>query len=177
MKDKVSIDPAPVDVGARFDSRDSARKAVERLAAERVTAPAQVEILARDGRMRAARGAESEATRQALVRWHVLLGAAGLLLGLLAGIFAWYSGFPWFHAMPVLMLVLFTVFGTVIGLLLGGLFSARPAKAWLAAAARDDARKGAYPVIVHATDHKQARRARELLADAGGNPYLRPGRG
>lgn len=175
MKSKVPVDPAPVDVGARFDSRDTAEKAVERLAAERITALAQVEILAGDGVMRAARGAEREATKKALVRWHVILGAVGLVVGLLAGIYAWSAGFQWFHTMPVLMLVILVVFGTVMGLLLGGLFSARPAKTWLAATARDDARKGAFPVIVHATDHQQARRAREVLADAGGDPYLQPG--
>jgi hypothetical protein len=89
MKDKVPIDPAPVDVGARFDSRAAAEQAVKQLAADDVAAPAQVEILAADGRMRVARGA--------------------------------------------------------------------------------------HPVIVHATDHKQARRARQSLAEAGGKPYLKAG--
>jgi hypothetical protein len=172
MKDKVPMDPAPVDVGARFPSRQAAEKAVARLTAEGIVQPAQVEILSGEGRMHAARAAESKATKRALVRWHVVLGAAGLLVGVLAWLFAWRSGAAIFLSMPVLMLFVAAIFGAIAGLLLGGLFSIRPAKGWLAAAARDDARAGTCPVVVHATDRKQAHRAREVLVESDGDPYL-----
>lgn len=171
MKDKVPVDPAPVDVGARFASRAAAEDAVERLASEGV-ARAQVEILSADGQMRVARSAERRATRTALIRWHVLLGAAGLLAGVLAWLFAWYAGSSLVHAMPALMLFVAASFGAVAGLLLGGLLAIRPTKGWLAAAARDDARAGDFPVVVHATSRKQARQAREILVAARGDPYL-----
>jgi hypothetical protein len=172
MKDKVPMDPAPIDVGARFPSRQAAEKAVERLTSAGVAAPAQVEILGGEGEMRAARAAERKATKIALVRWHVVLGSAGLVAGTLAGLFAWRSGAPIFVSMPVPMLFVAAVFGTIAGLLLGGLFAIRPAKGWLAAAARDDVRAGACPVVVHATDRQQARRAREILVESDGDPYL-----
>ncbi|NHA14766.1 hypothetical protein [Thioalkalivibrio sp. XN279] len=171
MKDKVAIDPAPVDVGARFRSRAAAERAVRELAAQDI-APAQVEILEGQGHMRVARSAEKRATRTALIRWHALLGAAGLLVGALCWLFAWYARLPLVLAMPGLMLFVAVAFGVVAGLLLGGLLSIRPTKGWLAAAARDDARAGDFPVVVHATDRKQAHKAREILAAAEGDPYL-----
>jgi hypothetical protein len=171
MKDKVAIDPAPIDVGARFASRTAAEDAVGRLASEGV-ALAQVEILEGDGHMHVARSAELRATRKALIRWHVLLGAAGLLLGVLLWLFAWYAESTLVMVMPMLMLFIAASFGAVAGLLLGGLLAARPTKGWLAAAAQDDARRGDFPVVVHATDRKQARRAREILVAANGDPYL-----
>lgn len=174
MKDKVAIDPAPVDVGARFSSLTAAETAVQRLSDAEI-ALAQVEILDHDGRMRVARRAERRATRKALIRWHVLLGATGLLAGSLLWLFAWYARLPMVLAMPALMLFVAAGFGAVAGLLLGGLLSIRPTKGWLAAAARDDARAGDFPVVVHATDRQQARKAREILVAADGDPYL-PGR-
>jgi anti-sigma-K factor RskA len=174
-KDNAAMDPAPIDVGARFTSREAAERAVRRLEAEGIAVPAQVEILAGEGRMHVARAAESRATRKALVRWHVVLGAAGLLLGTLLGIFAWYSGAPIFGSEPVLVLFVFAGFGAVAGLLLGGLFALRPPKDWIAAAARDDALAGDYPVVVHATDREQAHKARESLTRSDGEPYLSAG--
>lgn len=171
MKDKVAIDPAPVDVGARFVSREAAEKAVAELEKANI-ALAQVEIVDDSAGLQVARGAERRATRKALVRWHVLLGAAGAVLGMLLWLFAWYARSSLVLAMPALMLFVAAAFGAVAGLLLGGLLSLRPTKGWLAAAARDDARRGAFPVVVHATDREQARRAREVLTTADGDPYL-----
>jgi hypothetical protein len=171
MNDKVAIDPATVEVGARFASRTAAEEAVERLASEGV-ALAQVEILDGEGHMQVARSVELRATRKALIRWHVLLGAAGLLLGVLLWLFAWYAESTLVLAMPLLMLFVAASFGAVAGLLLGGLLAVRPTKGWLAAAAQDDARRGDFPVVVHATDRKQAHRARQILVAAKGEPYL-----
>ena len=171
MKDQVAIDPAPVDVGARFKSRAAAEQAVQRLVAVDI-APAQVEILEGEGHMQAARSVEKRATKTALIRWHVLLGAGGLLLGALCWLFAWYARLPMVLAMPGLVLFVAVAFGVVAGLLLGGFISLRPTKGWLAAAARDDARAGEFPVVVHATDRQQARKAQEILRAAEGEPYL-----
>lgn len=171
MKDKVAIDPAPVDVGARFESREAAEKAVEQLAAADI-ALAQVEILDGSGGPQVARAAERRATRKALVRWHVLLGAAGAVLGILLWLFAWNARATLVLAMPALMFFVAGAFGAVAGLLLGGLLSMRPTKGLLATAAQDDARAGAFPVLVHATDRQQAHRAREILIAAEGDPYL-----
>ncbi|NGP54284.1 hypothetical protein [Thioalkalivibrio sp. XN8] len=171
MKDRVAIDPAPVDVGARFSSREAAEKAIEQLAAANI-ARAQVEIVDESEGLQVARGAERRATRKALVRWHVLLGAAGAVLGILLWLFAWNARSTLVLAMPALMFFVAGAFGAVAGLLLGGLLSARPAKGLLATAAQDDARAGAFPVVVHATDREQARRAREILVAAHGDPYL-----
>lgn len=171
MKDEVAIDPAPVDVGAKFTSMEAAERAVMRLESKGIAA-AQVEILAGDGRMHVARGVERRATRRALIRWHVLLGAAGLLLGVLLWLFAWYSGATLVLAMPALMLVIAAIFGALAGMLVAGLLALRPDKGWIAAAARDDARAGDVPVIVHATGRQQAHKAREILAQSHGDPYL-----
>jgi hypothetical protein len=168
----VTMDPAPVDVGARFNSKEAAESAVQQLKSAGIVKAGQVEIVAGKGLMRAARGKESQATKTALIRWHVVLGVGGLLVGVLAWLFAWYSGAQVFLTMPVLMLFVCAAFGAIAGLLLGGLLSIRPTKGWLAVAARDDARAGRYPVIVHATDRKQAAKARKILAEADGEPYL-----
>ena len=171
-KSTVTMDPAPVDVGARFTSREAAEKAVQRLKSAGITKAGQVEIVAGKGHMRAARGKEAEATKTALIRWHVALGLVGLLVGALGWLFAWSSGAAVFLSMPVLMLFVCAGFGAIAGLLLGGLLSVRPTKGWLAVAARDDARAGRYPVIVHAADRKQAAKAHEILTAADGDPYL-----
>lgn len=113
MKDKIAIDPAPVDVGARFSSREAAEEAVEQLAAANI-ARAQVEILDGSGGLQVARGAERRATRKALVRWHVLLGAAGAVLGILLWLFAWNARSTLVLAMPALMFFVAAAFPVLV---------------------------------------------------------------
>lgn len=172
MTERSMMDPAPQDVGARFETREQARAAVRRLTADAGVDPARVEILQGEGRMHAVRGRESRATRRALVRWHATLGLAGLGIGCLAWILGWYAGATMLMAMPWLMLFVLAGFGAVAGLLVAGLLSLRAGKGWLAVAARDDARAGLYPVVVHAANREEARRALKILAHARGDPYV-----
>lgn len=173
MTEQSMLDPSPQDVGARFETRDKAEAAVRRLATELGVEPARVEILDDEGRMHALRDRESRATGRALVRWHAILGGVGFGVGTVAWIFGRYAaGSAMFIAMPLLSLLVFAGFGAIGGLLVAGLLSARPGKGWLATAARDDARAGLYPVVVHAADRDQAREALDLLARSHGDPYV-----
>ena len=172
MVDRKMMDPAPVDVGARFSHRHDAEAALKQLEEQAGVAPAQVEIVSGDGRLRRARSLESRGARTALVRWHAILGLLGLALGVLLWIFARYAAVPVFLALPTLMLFVSAAFGAVAGLFIGGLLSIRPGKGWLATAVRDDARAGHYPVVVHATSLNQAREVQDVLVRAKGDPYL-----
>jgi hypothetical protein len=106
---------------------------------------------------------DSASVRRSLVRWHLVLGAAGLAVGGIAAIVLIKADLDPFALSPGYTFLVTVFFGTLAGLLLGGLVSIRPDQGRAAAEIKDLGAEGCWTVVVHCRNQEQAAVARRLL--------------
>jgi len=106
---------------------------------------------------------ESSGIRRTILRAHLFTGFVGIALGAAVWGLLMYIGNGLIGGSPGLSFVAFAFFGTVFGLMLGGLISLRPDHARLIAVVRSALRSGQWAVVVHPFDEKQADEAVDLL--------------
>lgn len=98
-----------------------------------------------------------------LVRAHLVSGTAGVLAGLLLYLGFVAAGNVAVASTPGMSLVAFVFFGGLLGLLVGGLLTARPDHAIVIVSVRRAIREGRWAVVIHPVTPTQIRRAmREL---------------
>ena len=101
--------------------------------------------------------------------WRTILRAHlfGAVVGVAVGAGAWWwllsMGNRFIGSSPGLSLVAFAFFGTIFGLMFGGLISLRPDHTRLIAVIRSALRSGRWAAVVHPFDAKQAEDAVQLL--------------
>jgi hypothetical protein len=155
----------PWKVGAVFDDPEAARQAFEAVTAEAALPPSQVRMV-KPGETAGKRRLEPESRGigWTIVRAHLTLGMVGALVGMLVAGVLLLTGIGAFTSSPLVTAVLATVFGFVAGLLLGGLVSLRPDQDVLSVRLEDALRDGQHwAVLVHARDHGEERRAKDVL--------------
>jgi hypothetical protein len=96
---------------------------------------------------------------------HAVLGAAGAMTGMLAFLSLYLSGVQVVTDNPLLSGLVLLHVPTMMGLLLGGLFTLRPDQSAYLYAARDALRSGKAVLLVHARTKAQLDAARELLEE------------
>jgi hypothetical protein len=151
-------------VGAVFADGTEARRAADELVRHYGLTEDQVRVVA-PGDPGLSRKLEPEQTGIAitLVKTHVLLGGAGLVLGLvLAGILV-LTDVAAFASSPGYIFLVFAFFGAFFGMLLGGLLALRPDLDHLIIRVKKASRKGRWSVVVHAKDHDEEQRAKDAL--------------
>lgn len=102
-----------------------------------------------------------------LLRSHVILGASGLILGLLAALMLVRTGWPAAAASPGMALLFLAVVGAFFGLIGGGLITLRPDRGWLIEQVREAAGQHRWTVVAHPLDRRGAARAHRLLRATG----------
>jgi len=108
-------------------------------------------------------GRESRRTRRALIVWHLILGAVGLVAGLaVGGILAWWQP-QLLNIGVVLYFAVFCVFGLVFGLLAGGAVSFRPDEGLVFSAVRDELSEGNWALVTRVTSRREYKAARRAL--------------
>ena len=156
-------------LAAVFDSGAAARDAAAAVIAEIGLQPAQVKVIT-PGEPDADIKLEPEGGGiwRTIVRAHVWLGIAGAVLGAVAFGIMMAMGVPFVARSPVAAGLATVFFGTVGGLLLGGLVAIRPDHDRYVHATHDamDARRTT--VVVHALSHDEQSRAKAFLAGRGG---------
>ena len=100
---------------------------------------------------------ESSGIWHTILRAHLVTGLAGMTLGGLLYLGLWLSGNAAVISHPFLMLLVTVFFGTIFGLLLGGLLSLRPDHYRVMAAVRKAIKRGGWAVISHPVNHDQTR--------------------
>ncbi len=100
-----------------------------------------------------------------LIRAHVVAGSAGVVAGLLL-----YLGFVLadsaaVKSTPGMSLVAMVFFGGLIGLLFGGLLTARPDHARVIATVRRAIRQGRWAVVIHPVTQRQLDESMRALRD------------
>jgi hypothetical protein len=151
-------------VGAVFADASEARRAADELVRHYGLEAEQVRVVA-PGDPGLSRKLEPEQTGIAmtLVKTHVLLGASGLVLGLVLATILVLTDVAAFASNPAYVFLVCAFFGAIFGMLLGGLLSLRPDHDHLINRVRKASRKGQWSVVVHAKDHDEEKRAKDAL--------------
>jgi len=151
-------------VAALFGDGRQAEMAAERLRQEQ----ADVDVV-KPGDKQWMRKVEPEgrAIRRGAWRSHVVLMAAGFVLGVLLSfllINTWAAAAlsPWLTGMAV------TLFATLAGGMLAGLLTLRPDRSAVAMQVRDGLSHGRWAVVAHPRDEASAVQADDTLRNAGG---------
>ncbi|WP_078120481.1 hypothetical protein [Thiosocius teredinicola] len=103
------------------------------------------------------------------IRAHVILGGVGLVVGLLIAGALVLGGVDLAVSSPGYTFFTLGILGTVLGLLAGGLVTARPDHQKVVTDVRDASEHGKWTVVVHAANDSQHKRAKELLNDEVSN--------
>ncbi|MFP7721724.1 hypothetical protein [Lysobacter sp. A3-1-A15] len=156
-------------VAAVFASESLARQAADAVTSALSLGSAQVQVVTPDephpGRKLEP---ESRGIWRTIVVAHVKLGIAGAVVGLLGFAVLHAKGVPFIVNSPIAAALVMLFFGTLGGLLLGGLVSLRPDHDRYVEATRDAMAAGDTTVVVHAFSMEQRQQAADLLRARGG---------
>jgi len=157
-------------VAAVFPSEAAARRAAEAARSALALGPAQVSVVT-PGEPHPGRKLEPEVRGiwRTIVVAHVRLGIVGAVVGLLVFAVLYLAGLPFItqNALAAGLVLLF--FGSVAGMMLGGLVSLRPDHDPYVEATRDAMASGESTVVVHAFSMEQRDQAAAFLGEQGGD--------
>lgn len=164
-QDAVLGEEYPHKITAEYDSQSDADRAVKALADQAGVPPAQVRIVQPHGSADMARKVEPESRgiRQSLVKSHVGLGTAGLILGVaLAGVLVVF-GPTATQSSPLMTFIALGFLCTVLALLLAGAISMRPDHDRMLHKTRAATEAGQWTVVVHCADAEQRDRVKDTI--------------
>lgn len=151
-------------IAAIFDSRSRAETTALRLRQAAGMSDAQIKLVGPqdmagvvDAPLSRKLEPESSGIWHTILRAHVVTGLLGMALGGLFYLGLWMVGNTSVSSHPVLMLFVSLFFGTIFGMLLGGLLSLRPDHYRVMAAVRKAIKRGGWAVISHPVNHDQTR--------------------
>lgn len=157
-------------VAAVFPSLPEARRAAAAVSTALSLGAAQVQVIT-PAEPHPGRKLEPE-TRgiwRTIVVAHLRLGVVGAIVGLVAFAVLMAIGLPFITRSPVAAALVLLFFGTLAGLLLGGLVALRPDHDRYVEATRDAMAAGNTTVVVHAFTVEQREQASDFLREAGGD--------
>lgn len=111
---------------------------------------------------------ESQGIWRTAIRSHLVLGLAGLLLGVVVAATLIGGAWPAAASSPVFATLFFSVLGLFAGLMLAGLLTLRPDRGYVLTSIRDRVRSGEWAVVAHPTSSAQSEHAIASLRKAGG---------
>ncbi len=151
-------------MAAVFDDAAQARLARKQLGESIDLDQKQTDVLEPQSRHRARRLLpESEGIWRTTLRAHAVFGALGAGLAIVTFFALLAAGWNVVTDNPVLSGLVFVHVLTLMGLLVGGLFTLRPDQSPYLYAARDALRSGKSILVVHAESHDQLNSARQFL--------------
>ena len=157
-------------LAAVFPHEAAARAAAQAVSAALSLGSAQVQVItpaeSHPGRKLEP---ESRGIWRTIVVAHVRLGIAGAVAGVMLFAVLYAMGLPFIANSPVAAGLALLFFGTIAGLMLGGLVSLRPDHDRFVEATREAMAVGNTTVVVHAFSADQRNRAAELLRAQGGD--------
>jgi len=156
-------------VAAVFTSEATAREVAARVRNSMQLSDAQVQVITPADR-RAGRKLEPESRGilRTIIRAHVRLGLLGAVVGAAAFGVLWAKEVPMIVNSAVMAAAVMVAFGSVAGLMLGGLVSLRPDHDGYINKVYEALGEGCSAVVVHAFSREQNAQAEALLKDASG---------
>lgn len=154
---------------ATFASETAARHAADQLRSVLGLGQAQVQVITPNDRNAGRKlQPEDKGIERTLIRTHAVMGAAGLVLGLVVFGVLWAMGVAMIVNSPYMSLGSLLVFGLVGGLMFGGFLSLRPDQDAYIRTVYDAMGDGRSAVVVHAFSEEQKNQAAELLKTHSG---------
>lgn len=149
-------------VAAVFDNRKSAEYAADHLKQAGRINPAQVNLVGPEDTSGPANAPmsrklepEQNGIWHTLIRAHVFTGTLGAISGVLLYIALTVSGNDTILSTPFMSLFVLVFFGTIFGLMVGGLLTLRPDHYRVIALVRRAVAAGRWAVVVHPATHRQ----------------------
>ncbi|PJJ99449.1 hypothetical protein CO641_07825 [Lysobacteraceae bacterium NML91-0213] len=156
-------------LAAVFDSASVAREAADAVVQVLALHPTQVKLITPDEPDAAIKlEPEGRGIWRTILVAHMRMGLFGAAAGALAFAIMMWLGVPFVVQSPVAASLVTIAFGTVGGLMLGGLVSMRPDHDRYVDATRSAMAAQQCTVVVHARSKEEQQQARELLAARGG---------
>lgn len=154
----------PMRVAAAFESSGKAYHAAATLVNETDLSSGQIEVIDPRAPVVADRSTNRRpGVTRTLVRLHLLFGSIGLLIGLSVATGFIVSGATFATARPLMVVVTFSVFSAVIGLLFAGLVAARPVRHRVIAKIRNAATTGHWTLVAYTATQRQRDQAHNVL--------------
>lgn len=97
------------------------------------------------------------------VRAHIIMGIAGLALGIALWVILYAMGWNLIRSTPGLSMIPFLFFPTIAGLLLGGLITSRPDQTAVITQVREAIEEGRWALIVHPYSAQQCDSAEAIM--------------
>lgn len=156
-------------VAAIFGDRARADEIATQIRTSLRLSTAQVQVVTPRGRQQGRKlEPESRGIFRTMIRAHARLGLLGAVLGAIAFGVLWVAGVPMIANSALMAAVALTAFGTVAGLMLGGLVTLRPDHDAYILKVHEAIGEGRCAVVVHALSGEQLAQAEVLLRDASG---------
>lgn len=151
-------------VGAIFSGGAEARQGAAEITRLAGISASQVKVVEpRDPSISRKLEPESQGIARTMVRSHVTLGLAGLVIGLLIAAVMMFSGIDAITWSPFFVFTLFGGLGAILGMLSAGFLTLRPDHDVLISQVEEAARHGRWAVVVHARNHEEEERAKRVL--------------
>ncbi len=110
---------------------------------------------------------EDRAIARTAIRSHVLLGLAGAVVGVVLWALLYLLGITYIVSSPAVSAAVIIVFSFVIGMMLGGLVTARPDHQIVIQGVQNAAQQGRWSLVLHPRNPRQCDRVMTILDSAG----------
>ncbi len=153
-------------VSGVFDSELEAKHAIDSLVHQGHIEPKYIDLVVPDDtRLQKKLEPDSKGIGKTLVKTHVKLGIAGMVVGFLLAAVPVLLGVTLFIGSATSSIITFAMFGLFLGLLLAGFISLRPDHDPVISRTRGAVCKGRWAVVVHTDDHEDQQRAKRTMRE------------
>lgn len=159
---------ATTKIAAVYETRNAASAAVETLSREAKLEPSQWTLVAPEEQGFARKlEPETDGIARTGIRAHLILGAIGLLAGAAFWAFLYVLPITYVVASPGASAAVIISFATILGMMLGGLVTARPDHQIVILKVRKAAEQGKWSLVLHPRTPEQCEALMQALNDAG----------
>ncbi|MGC3964870.1 MAG: hypothetical protein QM803_16555 [Rhodocyclaceae bacterium] len=151
-------------VAALFDNLESARRAAEHVRSASSMQAGQVKLVApADPAFDAKLEPEQTGIAHTLIRTHIVLGAVGLVAGVLLAVVLQRADLALFAQSPGRSLFVLALLGLFFGMMVGGFVSLRPDHDMVIEKVRWGSASGRWAVVTHPVSSVQKKQAEDVL--------------
>lgn len=159
---------ATTKIAAIYDTRDSAAGAAEALSRRAGLEPSQWMLIAPHEKGFARKlEPETQGIARTGVRAHLILGAMGLLAGVALWVLLYSLPITYITASPGASAAVIISFATILGMMMGGLVTARPDHQIVILKVRRAAEQGKWSLVLHPRSPEQCDLLMKELSEAG----------
>lgn len=158
---------ATTKIAAIYDTRDSAAGAAESLSRLAGLEPSQWKLVAPHEKGFARKlEPETQGIAKTGIRAHLILGAVGFLVGVALWVLLYFLPITYIVASPLASAAVIISFATILGMMLGGLVTARPDHQVVILKVRKAAEEGKWSLVLHPRSPRQCDLLMKELSEA-----------